>query len=204
MSDLIRDAPVGQIVRYLTGNRVLRYPEEKGDFQCPTCYAQPDLSAKAQAANLSTSMSSGSSKPGQDPRDAEKAGAEPAEPTDPVEPAEAAETPERLSEDLEKSLTEAGQTSSGSHTPSGITRQALERLDTSHSEFDKDIEKAETARTRTSQLSRVGTRTALAQSVTRADLEAAFTAASQLHTEPSRPIVPQRTADGTILVDWCK
>lgn len=29
MLDLIRDAPVGQIIRYVTGNKVLLYPEEK-------------------------------------------------------------------------------------------------------------------------------------------------------------------------------
>ncbi|KAK0860483.1 hypothetical protein LTR87_017299 [Friedmanniomyces endolithicus] len=52
------------------------------------------------------------------------------------------------------------------------------------------------------QLSRIGTRTALSQAHTRADLEAAFSAASRLTEEPSRPIVPQRTSSGNILVDW--
>jgi len=44
MSDLIRDAPLGQIIRLITGNRILQYPEEKPDFKCPTCYAHPDAS----------------------------------------------------------------------------------------------------------------------------------------------------------------
>lgn len=35
MSDLIREAPVGQILRYITGNKVLRYPEEQDGFQLP-------------------------------------------------------------------------------------------------------------------------------------------------------------------------
>jgi DHA1 family multidrug resistance protein-like MFS transporter len=31
--DLLRESAAGQILRYVTGNRVLLYPEEKGDFQ---------------------------------------------------------------------------------------------------------------------------------------------------------------------------
>jgi len=39
MSSLIRDAPFGQIVRYVTRNRLLQYPEERPDFVRPDCYA---------------------------------------------------------------------------------------------------------------------------------------------------------------------
>ena len=38
MSDLVRDAPLGQILRFVTGNRILKYPEEKPDFQLPETY----------------------------------------------------------------------------------------------------------------------------------------------------------------------
>ena len=38
MSDLIREAPLGQLVRFLTGNRMFQYPEEKPDFQLPETY----------------------------------------------------------------------------------------------------------------------------------------------------------------------
>ncbi|ORY09251.1 multidrug transporter [Clohesyomyces aquaticus] len=38
MATLIREAPFGQLVRYLTGNRVFQYPEEKPGFQCPESY----------------------------------------------------------------------------------------------------------------------------------------------------------------------
>lgn len=41
MADLIREAPVGQFLRYLTGNRVLLYPEEKPDFVLPPAYRHP-------------------------------------------------------------------------------------------------------------------------------------------------------------------
>ncbi|KAI9883382.1 MAG: hypothetical protein M1823_004850 [Watsoniomyces obsoletus] len=40
MADLIRDAPLGQVIRFITGNRSLLYPEERPDFQLPSCYSQ--------------------------------------------------------------------------------------------------------------------------------------------------------------------
>ncbi|OCL13018.1 putative caffeine resistance protein 5 [Glonium stellatum] len=36
MADLIREAPFGQLVRLISGNRLFQYPEEKPDFQCPS------------------------------------------------------------------------------------------------------------------------------------------------------------------------
>lgn len=54
MADIIRDAPIGQIIRFLTKNRVLQYPEEKPDFQLPDAYntalnshAVPPITEKA-------------------------------------------------------------------------------------------------------------------------------------------------------------
>ncbi|KAL2849283.1 major facilitator superfamily transporter [Aspergillus pseudodeflectus] len=38
MFQLLRDAPAGQLIRWVTGNRVLRYPEEEQDFALPTNY----------------------------------------------------------------------------------------------------------------------------------------------------------------------
>jgi DHA1 family multidrug resistance protein-like MFS transporter len=38
MFDLIRDAPIGQLIRLAIPNRPLQYPEEAPDFQCPLCY----------------------------------------------------------------------------------------------------------------------------------------------------------------------
>lgn len=38
MADIIRDAPLGQILRFVTGNRVLLYPEERPDFELPASY----------------------------------------------------------------------------------------------------------------------------------------------------------------------
>ncbi|KAK5713723.1 hypothetical protein LTR17_017566 [Elasticomyces elasticus] len=184
LADLIRDAPVGQLLRYVTGNRVLLYPEEKADFDMPGCYASPDVGVQNKALTPIPSSNSGRESP--DARDGEKKGVEPSE------------TPPNGVTDLEKRAVEAAE----SRTPSDYDREALERMETSRSAFNKDLEKG-ISQTET-QLSRIGTRTALAQSHTRGDLEAAFSAsiAAQLSKEPSRAIVPQRTADGNILVDW--
>jgi DHA1 family multidrug resistance protein-like MFS transporter len=37
---LIRDAPFGQLVRFLTKNRIFQYPEEDPNFKCPNSYAE--------------------------------------------------------------------------------------------------------------------------------------------------------------------
>ncbi|KAL8742739.1 MAG: hypothetical protein Q9190_004832 [Brigantiaea leucoxantha] len=38
MADIIRDAPIGQIIRLVTGNRLLQYEEEKPGFELPATY----------------------------------------------------------------------------------------------------------------------------------------------------------------------
>lgn len=61
MSDMIRDAPIGQIIRYITRNRVLQYPEEKEGFVCPSCYttAGTDGLSSHQSNGLPTPSSLG-------------------------------------------------------------------------------------------------------------------------------------------------
>jgi MFS transporter, DHA1 family, multidrug resistance protein len=39
MLDLIREAPLGQAIRLVSGNRLLQYPEEKPGYELPTHYA---------------------------------------------------------------------------------------------------------------------------------------------------------------------
>ncbi|PYH85722.1 MFS general substrate transporter [Aspergillus uvarum CBS 121591] len=39
MDSIIRDSTAGQLLRWVTRNKVLPYPEERPDFQCPNCYA---------------------------------------------------------------------------------------------------------------------------------------------------------------------
>ncbi|CAF3625106.1 unnamed protein product [Fusarium graminearum] len=38
MSDIIRDAPLGQLIRFVTRNKYLQYPEEKPDFKLPDAW----------------------------------------------------------------------------------------------------------------------------------------------------------------------
>ena len=39
MSDIIREAPLGQMIRFISGNRLFRYPEEIPGFELPSQYA---------------------------------------------------------------------------------------------------------------------------------------------------------------------
>lgn len=179
MQAIIRDAPAGQLLRYLTGNKVLPYPEERPGFQCPSAYKDPDAAEKKLEAMRSASSTPMVMTPDEQ-ADVEKAALEPAEPAEPVEPVEAYEPAEPV-EDLNRVET----------SRSGV----LHRLETA-----KDLEKSHTLK---STMSRVNTKSALSQAATRADLEEAFRAATiDLSKEPSRPIIPEKTADGTILVDW--
>ena len=43
MADLIREAAIGQIIRFVTRNKFLQYPEERPDFVVPNVYANPDV-----------------------------------------------------------------------------------------------------------------------------------------------------------------
>ena len=47
MSDLLRESLAGQLIRYFTGNKTLKYAEEKEDFHCPTSYAPHDAAETA-------------------------------------------------------------------------------------------------------------------------------------------------------------
>lgn len=53
MSDLIRDAPIGAILRWATRNKILQYPEEKPDFHCPTCYSPSQATPTPEKAEPS-------------------------------------------------------------------------------------------------------------------------------------------------------
>ncbi|GAB1736744.1 hypothetical protein NU219Hw_g8776t1 [Hortaea werneckii] len=182
MADLFRDAPVGQIIRYVTGNRMLQYPEEKPDFQCPDCYTSDDTTDKKPQPIL-TPVSTPSADERQDSVDPEKAGLEPSEP-----------------------IVHAARRATHDPQIPNPDRTALERMETSHSGFSHTIpEKTRTDPTN-NPLSRTTTREALSRAHTRADLEQAFATAcaTGAPTTPTQtnPIVPQRTTDGHILVDW--
>ncbi|KAF4950754.1 hypothetical protein FSARC_13098 [Fusarium sarcochroum] len=55
MSDIIRDAPLGQLIRFLTNNKYFQYPEEKQDFKLPdtwlTIMNDPNASFEESPSN---------------------------------------------------------------------------------------------------------------------------------------------------------
>lgn len=170
-TDIIRDAPIGQLLRWVTRNRILLYPEERPGFQLPIGYQ----SANATHKSIASSVTLPATEPAVPPleQDNEKAGLEPVE--------------------------------IQSRHPSDVDRHHLERMVTAQDdEFHRtntqrsDLEKAVTNR---SHLSRTATRTTLEKIHTRADLDEAFSVAS-LARPPTQPIVPERTHDGLILVDF--
>ncbi|EWG42429.1 hypothetical protein FVEG_04238 [Fusarium verticillioides 7600] len=58
MSDLIRDAPLGQLIRFVTRNKYLQYPEEKPDFKLPESWVavinNPDAIIEESSPNDNT------------------------------------------------------------------------------------------------------------------------------------------------------
>ena len=58
MSDLIREAPLGQLLRFITKNKVFKYPEEQPDFQLPESY-NTALNASGPEKTVSRSDSEG-------------------------------------------------------------------------------------------------------------------------------------------------
>jgi|HubBroStandDraft_4_1064222.scaffolds.fasta_scaffold815008_1 DHA1 family multidrug resistance protein-like MFS transporter len=52
MADLIRESPIGQVIRFVTGNKYLRYPEEIAGFQIPW-EGVANASAEGKLADLS-------------------------------------------------------------------------------------------------------------------------------------------------------
>ncbi|KAH7327945.1 major facilitator superfamily domain-containing protein [Stachybotrys elegans] len=65
MEAIIRDAPLGQIIRFLTKNKYLQYPEEKPDFQLPECWVDL-LNAERGHPAAATTTGTTSETPGAD------------------------------------------------------------------------------------------------------------------------------------------
>ncbi|RYC64840.1 hypothetical protein CHU98_g1381 [Xylaria longipes] len=60
MSSIVRDTPLGQLVRFVTRNRVPRYPEESADFQLPDEWLRVVNSSKTEYPSSSISSSAAS------------------------------------------------------------------------------------------------------------------------------------------------
>lgn len=173
MSGLIRDAPIGQIIRYVTRNRVLQYPEEKPDYKLPADYAH--------LSTLPLEM------PVEEPYIPE------------IEPVE--EEVEPSEKESEESVNlETVRTADSTRTGRTIDPEKTRTAETARTSRTS-LYKSATANTARTGLERVGTRTALQRSVTRADLEQQFTNAT-LERGPTMQIAPSRLQDGTTLVDW--
>ncbi|KAI9809338.1 MAG: hypothetical protein M1825_002630 [Sarcosagium campestre] len=139
MSDLLRETALGQVIRYVTKNKVLLYAEEKPDFSCPHDYRHGSSGEKS-----------------------------------PVDSAEEAGRPAPEREETEDSV-------------------ALQKAETQHSVSSHSSMK--------NNLGRADTRVDLEKLATRSELEQAYSRATLPRT-PTRPIVPEKLDDGTILVDW--
>ncbi|KAF4471685.1 Caffeine resistance 5 [Fusarium albosuccineum] len=153
MADMIREAPLGQLIRFVTRNRYFQYPEEKADFKLPDPWIllmnNPDAiidedNPNATNTNITAPVSSASSTVADDPDSDSKA-----RPTKP----EHDEDPERASRPDGPPL-RLHRTRSAQETQA----YTIDRL---QADEEHDIEKVQ-----------------------------------------SIPIVPKKTKDGAILVDW--
>ena len=146
MADLFREAPFGQLVRILSGDRLFRYPEEKEDFRCPHCYQHDDSLPSEKI----------------------------------VEQRSDSETPDAGLVEVTRTTTYG-------------TKLELEKTATSSDPSSEDGEEQEPVQA----LGLHRTQT-LPFSSERFDVERRH----EVERTKSRPILPARTADGTILVDW--
>lgn len=197
MSDLIRDAPIGQIIRFITRNRVLKYPEEEEGWRCPKSYNPDEDTPPSESTEPLPDIEKPNGIKEELPRPSEPTIEEGKVLQDPEKPVEEAETPVEEAEDAAIEEAESSSTTTSEDSNAG---RELHEIPTAASAAHPRLEAIKTART-TAGLEKVGTRSALQQSYTRADLEHQFTLAS-LPPAPSAPIVPATLEDGTILVDW--
>jgi DHA1 family multidrug resistance protein-like MFS transporter len=166
MSDILRESPAGQLIRYFTGNKIFKYAEEKEDFHCPTSYAPYD------AAETSFRRDSASPTP------------------------HVSLTPS-IDEKLEEVLSPEWETAPPPRPENPATA--------TDSSLSPEVEATRTATHASEVLSRMTSRVNMEKVTTRQDLEKAYTEATmrlQLRNGPAQPIVPEKTADGIILVDW--
>lgn len=180
--DLIRDAPIGQLIRFLSRGQLFKYPEELPDFVCPGSY-------KGDAGSSSSSTAAGPV-----PGNPEKPPV-----TDDEGDGEKSREPEP------DAAGAAGSAEAADAHPYGGDSSQLARppsAGASSVRTDGIASLANVATARRGSLARVGTHTALQTSATRADLEQQFTDAINAANEVDRPIEPEKDGSGLIVVDW--
>ncbi|TVY44349.1 Caffeine resistance protein [Lachnellula occidentalis] len=152
MSDIVRDAPLGQLIRWATNNRLLQYPEERPNFELPASYnvllnnsgeKHPEIQRHPTAPRTVTRQRTRQSSQSSGPSDSND-----------------------LTPDLEKAETQPAPYEEENATVQ-LTR-TKSRLDTVPYTEDRLEVEAELALERTQ----------------------------------TKPIVPAKTSDGTVLVDW--
>ncbi|KAK2799383.1 hypothetical protein FQN50_008489 [Emmonsiellopsis sp. PD_5] len=155
MADYLRDTAAGQILRWVTGNKVLLYPEEDPNFQVPASYANPLDSAYVSRSTITNTR----------------------------------DTP-----------------GSNDSIDAGSTRQPLDGETVSPTPVSGTGQNGPSGRSLASaELTRTNSLQQLDKIESKKDVERTISAAAQnmdLEKRESRVIVPQKTADGTILVDW--
>lgn len=181
MADIIREAPLGQLIRWLTGNKYLKYPEEEADFQCPRCYSHTErIDSLSTIEEDKADLDLSDAAYGREAQDAvareQKASA--------------------LAEDAdERPDLHALQTQKTNVTVrSNVTEHDIEKMNTqtTHVPIRSSIgAQPALTRTKTREMTRVYTRE-------RFDIEREEQSLKELHM----PIVAQRNEDGDILVDW--
>jgi DHA1 family multidrug resistance protein-like MFS transporter len=156
MAEILREAPLGQLIRWVTGNRLLAYPEELPDFELPATY-NALLNASSSKAPVPIRTNS-KEKPRPQP-------------------------PRQSSHSSDSSETE---------TPTPGAASDLEKAQTEEpNPYEKDIEALSLSRTK----SRLET---TPWTEDRLDVEAELA----IERTQTKPIVPAKTSDGNILVDW--
>lgn len=153
MADILREAPLGQLIRFITRNKVLPYPEELPGFELPATY--------------NAMLNSTGKPPG------------------PIRTQSKEKAPVRRQSSNSSD-------SSESDTPTPGAASDLEKTQTEEpNPYEKDVEALSLSRTK----SRMDTEP---WTEDRLEVEAELA----IERTQTRPIVPVKTSDGNILVDW--
>ena len=172
MADTIRDSALGFLLRTATRGRLFGYPEDRPDFQLPDTYVA--LATEGGKHDATKSLT----------KEAMKA----------EEANNALKEEKKIQDEGEKK--EGGQADEPEPVLSRVTTGATTTTTTTAS-TEEDVEgfhPIESVKTKDQHLN-------LHKVETTKDLERALTAATAKRTA-TRPIIPTKTADGIILVDW--
>lgn len=155
MTDLLREAPLGQIIRWVTKNKVLKYPEEMDDFELPAAY-----NALLNSSSEKTHM--------------------------PI----AVRTRDSARERARRASQATAVSGSSEDDETAVTTE-LEKSETEQPGPYEEVERVELTRTK----SRLETTPYTEE---RLEIEAELA----LERTQTKPIVPVKTSDGTVLVEW--